>query len=172
MLNIGVIGAGQVAERHAVAYADHPDARIVAIADTDPKRAEALAMRFRAAPYTSYEELLVAEELDAISVCVPHDLHLPVTRAAARKQIHLMMEKPIANTLDEADEILELVDRAGTRMMICFVHRFRNEAMEAKRVLAGGAIGAPTTVLDKFCSLGGAHPHPGCGEAPRRAAES
>jgi predicted dehydrogenase len=158
MLRVGIVGAGQVAARHAAAYAEHVDAQIVAIADTDLARANALASPHAARAHSSYEEMIATEQLDAISVCVPHNLHLPVTRVAAPAGLHMLMEKPIANTVEEATEMLSLTSAGGVRMMICFVHRFRNEVQAARQLITSGEIGAPAAALDKFCSLGGPHP--------------
>jgi predicted dehydrogenase len=89
---------------------------------------------------------------------VPHDLHLPVARVAAAAGVHLLMEKPIANTLEEADAIIEAVEDAGVTLMMGFVHRFRTEVQAAQKLIAEGAIGQVSTALDRFCSLGGPHP--------------
>jgi predicted dehydrogenase len=102
--------------------------------------------------------VLASGTVDAASACVPHNLHLDVARAAARAGVHLLMEKPIANTLEEADEMIAAVEDAGVTMMIGFVHRFRTEVLEAKRLLEDQALGPPATAIDRFCSLGGAHP--------------
>jgi predicted dehydrogenase len=158
VLKVGIIGAGQVAARHAAAYAANGDAAVVAVADTDRSRADDLAQRFGALAFGSYEGLLDSGEVDAVSVCVPHDLHLPVTKVAAELGIHLLMEKPLAATLADADEMIAAVERTNVTMMVGFVHRFRTEVLEAKRLLAEGALGAPATAIDKFCSLGGPHP--------------
>jgi predicted dehydrogenase len=157
-VRVAVIGAGQVAVRHAESYAANPDAELVAVVDPLLERAEALAARFGATAHASYEDVLASGTIDAASACVPHDLHLDVTRAAVRAGVHLLMEKPIANTLADADEMIRLVDEAGVTMMIGFVHRFRTEVLEAKRLLEEQALGPPATAIDKFCSLGGTHP--------------
>lgn len=157
MLRVGLIGAGQVAERHAAAFAACPDASVAAVADPDRARGEALAASCDAAWFASAEELLLAG-VDAVVVCVPHDLHLPVALAAAEHGAHVLLEKPIANTLDEADAILTACERAGVRLMVGFVHRFRTEVLEASRLLREGAIGEPVIAVDRFCSLGGPHP--------------
>lgn len=157
-LRIGLIGAGQVAEKHAAAFAANPAAELVGVADPHLARAKSLALRHGATAHSSYEALLDAEPLDAVSVCVPHDLHLPVALAAVDAGLHLLMEKPIANTLEEADEMIAATKRASVRMMIGFVHRFRPEVLEARRLLADGLLGTPTTALDAFCSFGGPHP--------------
>jgi predicted dehydrogenase len=158
VLRVAVIGAGQVAERHAEAYAANPDAEIVAVVDPLLDRAKALAARFGAAAHASYEQLLASGTIDAASACVPHNLHLDVTRAATRAGVHLLMEKPIANTLAEADEMIAAAEQAAITMMIGFVHRFRTEVLEAKRLLQEHALGPPATAIDKFCSRGGPHP--------------
>ncbi len=158
MLRVAIIGAGQVAARHAAAYATHPGAAVVAVADTNIERAAELARAHDALSFGSWDELLAAGGVDAASVCVPHDLHLPVTVAAAERGIHLLMEKPIANTLEEADEMIEAVERAGVTMMIGFVHRFRTEVLAAKQLITEGRLGGVATAIDKFCSLGGPHP--------------
>jgi predicted dehydrogenase len=157
-LRVGLIGAGQVAEDHALAYARNPHAVLTAVADVDAERAATLARPHGAASFASFEELLSAELVDAVSVCVPHDLHLPVALATASAGIHMLMEKPIANSLEEADRMISAVEEAGLTMMIGFVHRFRKEVLEARRLLDEGLVGQPATALDRFCSLGGEHP--------------
>jgi predicted dehydrogenase len=158
VLRVAVIGAGQVAVRHTESYAANPEATVVAVVDPLLERAEALAARVEATAHSSYPELLASGTIDAASVCVPHNLHLDIARAAAEAGVHLLMEKPIANTLEEADEMIAAVEDAGVTLMIGFVHRFRTEVLEAKRLLENHALGPPATALDKFCSLGGSHP--------------
>ena len=158
MLRVVLIGAGRVAERHAESYAANPEAQVVAVVDPLLERAEALAARVGATAHATFEDVLASGTIEAASVCVPHNLHLDVARSAARAGVHLLMEKPIANTLEEADEMIAAVDEAGVTMMIGFVHRFRTEVLEAKQLLEQGALGPPATAIDKFCSLGGSHP--------------
>lgn len=157
MLRVGLIGAGQVAERHAAAFGACPEASVTAVADPDRGRGERLAAGCDARWFASADELL-SSGVDAVVVCVPHDLHSSVAVAAAEHGAHILLEKPIANTLDEADAILAAVERAGVRLMVGFVHRFRTEVLEARRLLREGAIGEPAIALDRFCSLGGPHP--------------
>jgi UDP-N-acetylglucosamine 3-dehydrogenase len=157
-LRVGIVGAGRVAERHAAAYASHPAATVVAVAEPMRERGEQFAAAFGARWFPSADELLAAGLVEAVSVCVPHDAHLPVARAAARHRVHVLLEKPIANTMEEADAIVSAAESAGVVLMIGFVHRFRSEVLEAKRLIEAGAVGTPATALDRFCSLGGPHP--------------
>lgn len=157
-LRVGIIGAGQVATRHAAAYAAHPAATLAAVAEPARERGEHLATAFDARWFPSAEELVSAGAVDAVSVCVPHDAHRQVVEAAAGHGVHVLLEKPIATTLADADAILAAIERAGVTLMMGFVHRFRSEVLEARRLIDAGAIGAAATALDRFCSLGGAHP--------------
>jgi predicted dehydrogenase len=158
VIRVGLIGAGQVAEPHAAAYEKHPRAQLKAVADPMLDRARRLAHEYDLKVFASYEDLLGSGLVDAVSVCVPHNLHLPVALAAASGGVHMLMEKPIANTLAEADEMITAVEEAGVTMMIGFVHRFRTEVLAARQLLDEGVTGRVATVLDRFCAPGGTHP--------------
>ena len=130
----------------------------MAVAEPVRERGQRLAAAFGARWFASARELLEAEIVDAVSVCVPHDAHLAVARDAATQGVHILLEKPLATTLADADAIIAAAEHAGIRLMVGFVHRFRTELLEAKRLIDAGAIGQPATALDRFCSLGGKHP--------------
>jgi predicted dehydrogenase len=153
-----IIGGGRVAERHAAAYAANPQTQLVAVVEPVRERGEALAAAHDARWFASAAELYEAQEAEAVSVCVPHDLHREVSLEAFERGLHVLLEKPIANTLSDADAIAAGAERAGVVLMLGFVHRFRSESLEAKRLIDVGAIGTPATALDRFCSLGGDHP--------------
>ncbi|MCW5849499.1 MAG: Gfo/Idh/MocA family oxidoreductase [Anaerolineae bacterium] len=153
-LRVGIMGAGQVAQRHAEAYAQLNDVIVTAIADVDAKRAEALAKPSGARVYPNWEAMLDAD-LDAVSICLPHHLHRGSATAAAQRGWHILLEKPIANTLADADAILQATGQAEVRLMISFVHRFREEWQTAKGIIARGELGTPTMALDNLLSQGG-----------------
>lgn len=157
-MQVGIVGAGQVAVRHAVAYDAHPDATVLAVAEPLRERGEALAAAHEARWFASLDELLAAGGVDALSICVPHHLHRDAVEQACAARVHVLLEKPIANTLEDADAILDATSAAGIVLMLGFVHRFRSEVLHARRLLEGGAIGEPFSLLDRFCSLGGPHP--------------
>jgi predicted dehydrogenase len=142
-LRVGVAGAGQAGERHASGFASCADAELIAVADLDLARATAVAEPYRARALTDWRDLLDLE-LDILVVALPHHLHLEPAEAAAAAGVHLMMEKPIANTLEEGRRIVAACERAGVQLTIGFVHRFREELQVARRWLDEGAIGTPT----------------------------
>lgn len=129
---IGVIGAGQAGERQALGFAAHPDAAVVGVADLDATRAEALAARVGGRAVGDGSELF-ALGIDALVVATPHHVHVAPTEAAAARGVHVMMEKPIATTLAGAERIVSVARDAGIRLATSFVHRFREESVQAKR---------------------------------------
>jgi predicted dehydrogenase len=152
-LKIGIIGAGIAGQRHAEAFARDPRATVAAVAEIDDAAGKRFARQFDARHYRDYREMLEAR-LDAVVICVPHVLHLPCAAAAAAARAHILMEKPIANTLEEAHAVLEAVERAGITLMMGYVHRFRPEVAEARRLILEGRVGRIATALDRFVSGG------------------
>jgi len=150
-LRIGIIGAGIAGRRHAEAFARHPRAAIAAVAEIDEAAGRRFAQQFGARHFHDYRDMLDAG-VDAVVICVPHILHLPCATAAAAARAHILMEKPIANTLEDAQAVLDAVERAGTTLMMGYVHRFRPEVSEARRLIIDGQVGRVATALDRFVS--------------------
>jgi myo-inositol 2-dehydrogenase/D-chiro-inositol 1-dehydrogenase len=146
-IRVGVAGAGFIGLVHARAYKQIPHIELVGIADPAAERAEPLARELDCARFDDYEALLKAG-VDIISVCLPPRLHLPAAEAAAQAGTHVLMEKPITRTVEEADQMLVTCRRAGVYLMTGFTHHFYPEMREAKRLVESGAIGQPLTVLD------------------------
>lgn len=146
-VRVGVAGAGFIGGVHARAYQQVPDAEIAGIADPIDEKAEPLAAEVGAQRFHSYTDLLEAD-IDIISVCLPPALHLPAAEAAAQAGAHVLMEKPITRTLEEADQMIAACRDAGVYLMTGFTHHFYPEMREAKRLVDSGAIGQPLTVLD------------------------
>jgi predicted dehydrogenase len=152
-MRIGLIGLGVAGRRHADACQKLPGVELVAAADPSPAAQEA-AKGYDCAWYASYDEMLAGERLDAAIVSLPHGLLSAAGVAVARKGLHLLLEKPMGNTLAEADAVLEAARAGGGRLMVNFVHRFRAEYRTAKAAIERGAIGAPVMILD--CMTSGA----------------
>lgn len=128
---IGIIGAGKAGRRQAQGFAVHPDARVVGIADLDEARAAALASGFGAAAVRDWRDLF-AVGLDVLVVATPHAFHLAPAERAAAEGVHLLMEKPIATTLADAQRIVEVAGEADVKLTVSFVHRYREEVRRAK----------------------------------------
>ena len=156
LLRVGIIGAGQAGERHAVGFDQTATTQVVAVADLDATRAHALAARFNATAFTDWRAML-AHGLDILVVCLPHHMHVAPAEAAAAQGIHLLMEKPIATTLADGQRILAVCAAANVKLTISFVHRYREEVLLLKQWLAAGELGVPQTVRETMNGQGGEH---------------
>ncbi|MCK5440140.1 MAG: Gfo/Idh/MocA family oxidoreductase [Gemmatimonadetes bacterium] len=150
-LDIGLIGCGRVAQRvHLPILTGLPQARLVAIAESDPQQREEVGRHAGTAIVAEYEALLDMPKVEAVVVCVPSGLHAEVAVAALDRGKHVYLEKPLATTWDEARSVLSALERSGTVGMIGFNYRFNRAYLELKRCLQSGEYGewvAARTVL-------------------------
>lgn len=144
-LRVGIIGAGQVGERQAIGFSASSGAEVGGVADIVLERATALTDRFGGTAVTDWRQLMDMD-LDILVVCLPHNNHVEPTRAAAELGIHVLMEKPIATTVADGQQIVDLCAEAGVKLTISFVHRFRDECQFARQWLDEGRIGSPQIV--------------------------
>lgn len=132
-VRVGVVGVGSLGRHHARLYAELPDTELVGVADTDLARAREFAETLGVRAFGSFQELSKAG-VDAVSVVVPTAAHHEVALAALGAGCHVLLEKPIARTLEEADEIREAARAAGRLLMVGHVERY-NRAIDALRSL-------------------------------------
>jgi predicted dehydrogenase len=124
-VGVAVFGCGGVSNGHFGAYASNPKARLVAAVDVRAELAEAAAKRWGAERfYTSAEEALRDPEIQVADLCLPHHWHAPIGLAAARSRKHVFVEKPIANTLEEADQMIAACREHGVRLMVDQTKRY------------------------------------------------
>lgn len=145
-LRIGLIGCGGISRAHvrAIQSLGQEMVRVVATCDVE----EALA-RERAREsgtevvLTDWREVLKREDIDAVDICLPHDLHAEVAVAAAQAGKHILVEKPISTTLEDGWAMVRAARQAGVVLMTAFVERFEAENWRTKQLLDEGWLGAP-----------------------------
>ena len=128
VLRIGVVGAGGLGYHHVRILRDVEGAELVGFHEARPERAAAVASELGVRAYPSLEALL--DDVDAITVVVPTPAHYEVAKAALERGKHVLIEKPLATTLDEADELLAIARRTGALVQTGHVERF-NRAVRA-----------------------------------------
>lgn len=139
---IGIIGAGGISEQHLEAIKQEPRVAAVAIADVAVELAQSRASRHGIpAVYTDYRDMLQQEEMDAVIVCVPNYLHAPVTLAALESGKHVLCEKPMAVTIEQAESMAALAKRTGNVMMVAHNNRFRGHALKLKQLMREQRLG-------------------------------
>ena len=143
-VRVCVVGCGGVSGSHLAAYQGHRLAALVSCVDVRQPVAERAAQHYGAARWeTDWEAAMERDDVDLVDVCLPHDLHAPVAIAAARAGKHVFVEKPIANTLDEADAMIAAARAAGVRLMVDQTKRFEPRHRRIKELVEAGVIGAP-----------------------------
>jgi UDP-N-acetylglucosamine 3-dehydrogenase len=139
---VAVIGAGMMGTGHARCVAQSGRGELVAVADVDLGRAQTLAEPLGAIACQDYREALQRPGVDAVIVCTPDWAHreICVEAAAARKQI--LVEKPLAMTVADCDEIIRSAETAGVLLMVGHILRFDPRYVAVRSVIASGEIGA------------------------------
>ena len=140
-LRVGIIGCG-VGLAHARGYARLPNVEIVALADVSLERCQRITREIPVPDlYSSYEELLQREDIDAVSIALPNYLHAPATLAALESGKHVLVEKPLAMTVAEGEAMVATAARTRRKLMICFNYRFRGDSQAIRRYAEGGGLG-------------------------------
>lgn len=140
-VRVGVIGLGLMGSLHARVYSQMPNVRLTAIADVDKGRLERASRQFSVPGFSDYHELLERREIEAVSICVPDELHRDPAVAAAEARKHIMLEKPIATTLQEAEEIIAAARRHGVKLMVGHLLRFDPRYAQVKAAIDRGELG-------------------------------
>lgn len=141
MIRAGVVGVGAIGRHHARVYNELDGVELVAIADPIPERVQAIASRFKVAAYPDHVALFEHERLDLVSVAVPTALHYAVAGAALARGINVLLEKPIAASQAEAEQIIEQARSADLILSIGHVERFNPAVIELKKRLGSGELG-------------------------------
>lgn len=140
-VQFGVIGAGFMGDLHAGIGYHLPHAEFICAADPDQKRVSTLAQKYEGKAYANYTEMLDKEDLDAVVICTPETLHVDPVLKAAERGVHIMLEKPLARTMEEADTIIETCEKEQVKLMIGYILRFEPTHVKLKEALEAGTFG-------------------------------
>jgi UDP-N-acetylglucosamine 3-dehydrogenase len=154
-VRIGIIGSGSIAtHRHAPEYFAHPAAEIAGFMDRVPERAEKLAKKYETETFPDVEAMLADDSITAVSVCTANAYHAPLTIKALDAGKHVLCEKPIATSNEEAREMIAAAQKNGKFLMVGHNQRLAPLHVKAKQLIEAGEIG-------KILSFRTSFQHPG-----------
>src|SRR5262245_35254720 len=135
-LRIGVIGAGVMGSNHARVLAGLPDVSLVGVVDPLPAHRKRATDLVNCRTFDSFDEL-IAEGVDAVTIAAPTHLHHEIALACIARKIHVLVEKPIASSVEEGREIVVAAERAGVTLMVGHVERFNPAVAAVKQAISG-----------------------------------
>ena len=145
MIHFALLGCGRIAKRHAdvLGSGQIAGARLVAVADTDARRAKVIADRHSVAAFTSLDDMIenTSERIDVVCVLTPSGAHADHAIAVARHGKHVVVEKPMALRLADADQMIAECDQAGVKLFIVKQNRFNLPVRELRQALEAGRFG-------------------------------
>jgi predicted dehydrogenase len=141
-LKIGVIGAGSISDMHLQSYVKNERVELYAVCDMNEDRAEEKAKQYGAATfYGDYSSLLADKEIDAVSICTWNNSHAEIAIAALNAGKHVLVEKPLCTTVEEAKKIQETVKQTGKVLQVGFVRRYASNTKLLKEFIDADELG-------------------------------
>ncbi len=153
-MRVGIVGAGLQARRRAPVLLDLPDTKLVVVSAAHLELAEPLASCLGCEASEGWEPVVRRNDLDAVIVATPPHLHAPISIAALKRGLHVLCEKPLASTLDEAQAMVAAAGEAGRVLKCGFNHRHHPAVQQARRWVDEGRIGEPIFIRARY-GIGG-----------------
>src|SRR3989338_3787740 len=147
MMKAAVIGVGNMGKNHVRVYSEI--AQLVAVADLDEKKGKELAERFNCRYYRDYREMLQKEEIDVVSIAVPSIFNRVIAFDVIHAGKPFLLEKPIADTLQNARDIIEEAERCNVRFMVGHIERFNPAVLKMKEIVNRKELGEVTSLVAK-----------------------
>jgi predicted dehydrogenase len=155
MIHFAILGCGRIAKRHAelLGTGQIRNAKLVAVCDTNAERVDAFATRYGVPGFTSLDDMLSMRGIDAVSVLTPSGMHAEHAVRIAHSKRHVVVEKPMALRLEDADRMIRAADDAGVRLFVVKQNRFNVPVVKAREALEAGRFGKLVlgTVRVRWC---------------------
>jgi predicted dehydrogenase len=141
-IRVAIVGCGRISDLHQLGYRGRQDARIVALCDTNKAHAKKKAEEWGVDKvYSDYQQVLEDKEVDAVELLTPHHLHCPMTVQAAQAGKHISVQKPMALSATEADQMIAAAEKAGVILRVYETFVYYAPAVRAKELIEAGEIG-------------------------------
>lgn len=140
-MNFAIVGCGFIAKKHARVISEIKEANLVAVNDKYPKAMDFYVYEYGAKGYTELADMLERDDIDIISICTPTGLHAPLAVQIANAGKHIILEKPIAMTLEDANMIIEACDRNNVKLSVVHPNRYRPVVQKLREILDQNLLG-------------------------------
>lgn len=141
-VGFGLIGCGIWGDVHARTFTVSPNAKLIAVCDLDSSRAEQFARKYNvAAHYNDVSKLLNNKEVDAIAIATPDFTHAELIIAALEAGKHVIVEKPMATSVEDCNKIIQLRDKKDLKLMVNYSNRWKTPFIHVKRLISSGELG-------------------------------
>jgi len=141
IINLGIVGLGIAGTSMITAILEHPHFRLAGVATRNKNRLEKFSKDFQAETYSTIDELCHSPTIDAIYIATPTDLHKEHVKIAAQAKKHIIVEKPLAVTLEEADEMIQAAEQNGVQLIVGHSHSFEPPIQKMKSIIESGMLG-------------------------------
>jgi predicted dehydrogenase len=141
LIRFGIVGCGRIAPRHAEAIRDLPGATLVAVADKIETRAKHFGCDHGADALTDYRALLDRDDVDVVDICTPSGMHAQTAIEAMQAGKHVIVEKPMALSLEDADRMIATARDTGRRLCVVLQNRYNPPVQDLRRLLDEGRLG-------------------------------
>ena len=141
MTRVAVVGVGSMGKNHVRVFSEIPDVELVAIADQSVELSQKTGRFYHVPFYYDYVEMIEKAKPDAVSVVVPTSLHYKIAKDILELGCHVFVEKPIASTAEDAEDLIATADRLGLKLMVGHIERFNPAIIELKNRLENGELG-------------------------------
>ena len=149
MINVAVIGVGNMGKHHARVFSEMKEANLAAVCDINGIKGREIAGKFKCKFYSDYKKMIESEELDAVSVVVPTKYHKNVAISCIDKGMHVLIEKPISDTLESARAIIDASKNKNVKLAVGHIERFNPAVRKLKHIIDGGELGNITTAISR-----------------------
>lgn len=149
MLRVAVVGVGSMGKNHARIFHELETAELVAVVDADPACAREIGERFQVPAYTDCERMFAEQRPEAVSIAVPTIYHETTAALALSHGAHILVEKPLAATLEEAERLIDMAARADRQLMVGQILRFNAAYQAVKAKLDAGELGRVFQIITR-----------------------
>ncbi len=148
-LNVGVIGVGNMGKHHARNYSSIPNVTLAALCDISSDVLKPFTQQYKCNGYTDLNDMIERESLDAVSITAPTKTHYRIAKTIINSGINLLIEKPICDNVDEAEELIQLAKEKGVVLMVGHIERFNPAVLKLKELIEQNTIGKITSIIAK-----------------------